>query len=78
MLGFLVFFVRRVLRTDFLLLGIALGCLGLSMVLDEVLPYSRLETFIEDCFKFVGIVFWLTYFASSARAILRGEPRAAA
>jgi hypothetical protein len=76
--GFLVFFMRRILSTDFLLLGVALGCLALSMGLDVLLTYSRLETFVEDCFKFTGIVFWLTYFACSARAILRGELGAAA
>ena len=78
MAAFLVYFVLRILRTDFLLLGIALGFLGLSMAVDAVLPFSNRETFIEDSFKFAGIVFWLTYFACSARAILRGEPGAAA
>jgi hypothetical protein len=74
--GFLICFVRRILRTDYLLLGIALGCLGTSMGIDVVLPYSKLGTFIEDCFKFVGIVFWLTYFACAARALLNEDPGA--
>ncbi len=71
--GFLLVFLRRILASNFLLLGIALACLGTSMGLDLLLPYSRLETFIEDCFKFSGIVFWLTYFACSARAALGAE-----
>ena len=78
MAAFLVFFARRILTTDFLLLGIALGFFAASMSCDVLLAYSRLETFLEDCSKFAGIVFWLAYFAGTAHAMLREECHEAA
>jgi hypothetical protein len=72
--GFFLFFLRRILATDFLLLAVALGFLGVSMGVDAVLSYSNLETFLEDSCKFAGIVFWLAYFACAALSLLRQEP----
>ncbi len=64
--GYLVYSFRQILMTDYLLLILALIFLGLSVTIDEIFPYSDLETFIEDSFKFVGIVFWLAYFSRTA------------
>ncbi|MCH2171068.1 hypothetical protein MK489_09820 [Myxococcota bacterium] len=68
--GFLIGFAPRILRTDYVLLLVSLFFLGMSMSLDEILPYSSLETFVEDSFKFAGIVFWLIYFAWTATETL--------
>ncbi len=70
-LGFLLFFFHRILRTDYVLLGTSLFFMALSVGMDEFIPYSRFETFVEDSCKFVGIVFWLTYFGWTANKLVR-------
>jgi hypothetical protein len=42
---------------------LAFLCLGLSVLLDAFFPFSNLEMFVEDSFKFLGIAFWISYFA---------------
>lgn len=75
--GYLVFFARDILRTDYLLLAIALSFLGLSMGMDEFLPFSDLETMIEDGMKFAGIVFWTSYHVHAASGMIEsGTARA--
>ena len=76
-LGFLLVFFRRILRTDYVLLAVSLVFMALSVGMDEFIPYSRFETFVEDSCKFVGIVFWLTYFGWTAKKLL-SNPYAAA
>jgi hypothetical protein len=61
--GYLVYFFRQIARTEYLLFILALIFLGLSAILDQILPMSNLQTFIEDSLKFAGIVYWLTYFS---------------
>jgi hypothetical protein len=61
--GYLIFFCRQILLTDYLLFMLAFLCLGLSVLFDAFLPFSNLETFVEDGFKFLGIAFWVGYFA---------------
>ncbi len=73
--GVLVWFRRRILSTDWLPLALAYACLGASATMDQFLPFRDFETFVEDAFKFAGIVFWLTYLALTTRHLLR--PRAA-
>jgi len=70
-LGFLMFFFHRILRTDYVLLGMALFFMALSVGMDEFIVYSRFETFVEDSCKFVGIVFWLTYFGWTSNKLVR-------
>ena len=70
-LGFLLFFFRRILRTDYVLLGVSLLFMALSVGMDEFIVYSRFETFVEDSCKFVGIVFWLTYFGWTSNKLIR-------
>jgi hypothetical protein len=69
--SYLFYFRRLILATDYLLLLAALLSFGLSLVIDVVLPTRNWITFIEDSFKFIGISFWLTYFISTARALVR-------
>ena len=75
--GYLVFFARDILRTDYLLLATALSFLGLSMGMDEFLPFNDLETMIEDGMKFSGIVFWTSYHVHAASGMIEsGTARA--
>ena len=77
---FAVFFLlsnfSEILASEYLILGLALVLFGLSIVMDA----SHLEhveqlngvfneqssTFLEDGFKFVGVVTWLVYFSRYA------------
>ncbi|HEX2621274.1 MAG TPA: hypothetical protein VHL11_14045 [Phototrophicaceae bacterium] len=62
-IGYIYYFMPEIQSSDYLLLGLAMGFLGISMGMDKFLPLSNLETFVEDSFKLFGIVFWLVYFA---------------
>ena len=67
---YLVCFMRRIMGTDYLLLVLAVLSLGTSAVMDQALPFSNLETFTEDAFKFLGIVLWLAYFARTSLTLI--------
>jgi hypothetical protein len=69
--AYLLNFRRTILGSNYLLLLVAVGCLGFSMVIDEVLPLNNFITFIEDSLKFVGIVFWLVYFAETTLGYIK-------
>lgn len=68
---FLVYFIHLILTTDYLLLLIAVIFLGISATADQFLPFGDRESFFEDSFKFIGIIFWLAYCAHTAARILR-------
>lgn len=72
---FLVCFMPSILKTGYLILAVSLVFMALSVGMDEFLMYSRFETFIEDSCKFVGIVFWLTYFAWTSSQLIRQSLR---
>mgnify|MGYP000848481823 FL=1 len=57
-------FWRTLLRTDYVVLLISLACYAVSIAID-LFTYNM---FVEDAFKFAGIVFWVLYFA---RAVAR-------
>lgn len=69
--GYLAFFARDILRTDYILLIIALSFLGLSMGMDAFLPFSDIETIVEDGLKFAGIVFWISYYVHVASGMVQ-------
>jgi hypothetical protein len=68
--GYLVYFFRRILLTDYQLLILALSLLGLSAAMDRTLPLTNVETYVEDSLKFLGIVFWLTYLARAVSSMI--------
>ncbi len=72
LVGYCVYFVRRILSTEYLLLVLALFFLGLSSAMDQILPFTDLETFFEDSVKFIGIVFWLAYFFRTTSVAISG------
>jgi len=67
---YLLYFVRRILMTDYLLLLFALVFLGMSAAADRFLPFGNRESFFEDSLKFIGIIFWLAYFAHAAARLI--------
>lgn len=66
--GFLAIFHRTILRTEYLLLALALGWFAASLVVDRWghLVLERGFWLVEDGFKMLGIVSWLAYFARTA------------
>ena len=71
LVGYGGYFFRRILKTEYLLLILALFFLGLSAMMDQILPFSDLEAFAEDCPKFLGIVLWLAYFSRTAFVMVK-------
>lgn len=61
MLFYLWRFTRQILESEYLFFFVALICFALSMGMDALLPFSEGEAFLEDCFKFAGIAFWLLF-----------------
>ena len=55
-------FAEVILNSQYLLLGITFVCFFLSMSIDQILPPDEIITFIEDGFKFMGIIMWVLYF----------------
>ncbi len=68
--GYLLYFFRQILSTDYLLFVLALVFLGVSASMDQILTFTNLETFAEDSLKFFGIVFWLAYFARATSTMI--------
>ena len=68
---YMAYFARDILRTDCLLLAIALSLLALSMGMDAFLPFGDLETMVEDGVKFAGIVFWTSYYVHAASGMVQ-------
>ena len=75
-LWFLVSFRRTILRTDFLLLTLALVGFGFSIFFDliaEINPYPA-QFLFEDGSKIFGLVSWAAYFVLvSARHVMAGR-----
>ncbi|WP_448336469.1 hypothetical protein [Chloroflexus aurantiacus] len=63
----------RMLQTDYLLAGIAAGCLGTSYLIDIVLPFTPHHTLYEDLAKFSGIIFWAAYTLSVFRDVVKTQ-----
>ncbi|MBC8172057.1 MAG: hypothetical protein H7X77_10305 [Anaerolineae bacterium] len=61
--AYLFAYLPEIRRSDYMLLLLAIGGLGISVVIDKILSMSDFVTFIEDSFKLFGIVFWTVYFA---------------
>jgi hypothetical protein len=72
---YVVTFRHYILQTDYLLLIFAMGLFGFSLAFDflhiaTLLPYDALTYLLEDGAKFVGIAFWLAYFAHTSARVL--------
>ncbi len=61
--GYVVFYAKRILQSEYLLFAGALLLLGLSMTGDQLLPQEGIAYFIEDTLKLFGIGTWFLYFS---------------
>jgi hypothetical protein len=65
--GFVLFclvrFISIILKTEYVLLGMALAFFGISITLDLLQPRGLNPYLFEDGAKLAGIVSWLSYFS---------------
>lgn len=66
-------YFHRIRQDTFLLLLAAVGFLAVSVAMDLFLPNEGLEYFLEDGFKFLGIMSWALFFIIAARDALQVE-----
>lgn len=70
---FILYFIKEILATDYLFFLVYVVCFVISQTIDIFLQHLHLikwQDFIEDSFKFVGIVFWLLYCAVIAKQFI--------
>jgi hypothetical protein len=72
--GFVLFYLVRfysiILKTEYVLLGLALFFFGLSIALDVIDPQGIDPFLFEDGAKLVGIVSWLAYFFRTSTSVV--------
>ncbi len=59
---YVVVFRADLLETEYLILGIAFGLLGISQFVDSLPMPIPEDSFLEDAVKLFGIVTWFTYY----------------
>ncbi len=64
LLGYLLYFSRLILSTEYLLLILSFVYFGVSVFIDVIpdIMDVHTQTLIEDALKFLGIISWLLYF----------------
>ncbi|MEN3324166.1 hypothetical protein VP395_10530 [Mariniflexile soesokkakense] len=67
---YIIKFHRIILNNTYLFLVMSLGFLGLSASIDLIFESKGLEYFIEDGFKFIGIINWMLFFSITAYQIV--------
>jgi hypothetical protein len=80
--AYLIAFRRVILRTHFAVLVLAVGFLGIAVVMDALLePWLRRlghwEYFFEDGAKWLGIAAWCSYYVRTSHQLVVGHQRAA-
>lgn len=62
-LAYLIFFSKKIMATDFILLAMSLLGFAISAITDEVfINHFRGKFLVEDGFKLLGILTWTAYF----------------
>ncbi len=69
-------YADRIRASEYGILLASLGCLGISIVTDMLLPHSNPTVLLEDGSKFAGILLWLAYTIRHVAGILApaGDP----
>jgi len=73
LMGYLFYFGRFILKTDYLLLLLSFIFFGL-MTFYKLLLVTNLEVVVGDSLKFMGILFWLGYQTCTTTDILKKNP----
>ncbi|HOS47046.1 MAG TPA: hypothetical protein PLG57_00345 [Bacteroidia bacterium] len=67
---YFIYFRKRLLASEFTILGLAFFFLGLSTIIDVLpLPIPK-DTFLEDAIKLFGIVTWFIYYFRTGNEVL--------
>jgi hypothetical protein len=67
---YFIYFRKRLLESEFAILGLAFFFLGLSTIIDVLpLPIPK-DTFLEDAIKLFGIVTWFIYYFRTGNEVL--------
>jgi hypothetical protein len=67
---YFIYFRKRLLASEFTVLGLAFFFLGLSTIIDVLpLPIPK-DTFLEDAIKLFGIVTWFIYYFRTGNEVL--------
>jgi len=67
---YFIYFRKRLLASEFAILGLAFFFLGLSTIIDVLpLPIPK-DTFLEDAIKLFGIVTWFIYYFRTGNEVL--------
>jgi hypothetical protein len=74
-LWYLLFFRKQIMGTEYLMLALAIGFLGLAVFIDFVSIAPRGNTALSDFSKFIGIVSWFIYFTRTCWKALRNEEK---
>ena len=72
-LWYLLIFRKQIMETEYLMLALALGFLGLAVIIDILSIVPRGSTALSDFLKFFGIVSWFIYFTRTCWKILTGQ-----
>ncbi|MFI0429017.1 hypothetical protein [Mariniflexile sp. HMF6888] len=59
-------FLKFILSTLYIFLVLAIGFFGLSVLTDLIFKSKGLQYFIEDSFKFIGLINWMLFFSITA------------
>jgi len=62
LLLYVLFFWQIMLKTDFIILGLAFFLIGLSTIVKQIPMPIPEDTFLEDAVKLFGIICWFMYF----------------
>lgn len=68
---YIFYFRRHIQRTEYLFLVMAFLFFGLSTVIDMTPETMKGHYIIEESFKLLGIVSWLTYFYRTCKAVIQ-------
>jgi hypothetical protein len=60
---YLILFRKELMETEYLILGIASGLIGISQFVDLLPMPIPEDSFLEDAVKLFGIVTWFIYYA---------------
>jgi hypothetical protein len=72
--SFLIFFRHLILKTDYVILLIGFGLLGVSVIVDASIVFGfnwKYESVLEDGAKFLGMFSWFAYFLMSSYDLIR-------
>jgi hypothetical protein len=74
-MGFILYYIKFILATPYIILAISLFFFGVSIAVDAVMKYHEFKggLFMEDGSKFVGIVSWFAYFVYVSFSAITGK-----